>query len=370
MISRPRPISRKPVPATRSQPHLRKSVTSLGFLLLAVFALTPFALAEEDTAPLALRGLDPVRLVEGEEVEGEDDLTAVHNGYRYLFHEEATREVFEADPERYRIQNQTCPVVLGATLDPALFAVYDGKIWAFATEECVEEFHRDPELYVEGVVEYEKQAAQQASEGSGPRKVALVVYEGVELLDFAGPGEVFAAADRGRAFDVFTVGPSREPITSQGFVEITPSYAFADAPAPDVVVVPGGGVRSLIGDSKALDWLRRVSGEAEVVMSVCNGALVLARAGLLDGLEATTHHGSLGALRRVAPTATVHDDRRFVDNGRVVTAAGVSAGIDAALHLVARLVGEDEARQTARYMEYPWQPGSGEESPGRIAEAP
>lgn len=366
MTSRHRPILRKPAPATHSRPHLRTTVTSLGFLLLAVFALTPFALAEEDAAPLALRGLDPVRLLQGEEVGGEEDLAVVHNGYRYLFGEEATREVFEGDPERYRIQNQTCPVVLGATPDPALFAVYDGKIWAFATEECVEEFHRDPDLYVEGVMEYENQAG----EDTRRRRVALVIYEGVELLDFAGPGEVFAATGHGRTFDVFTVGPSREPVTSQGFVEITPSYSFADAPAPDVVVVPGGGVRSLTDEPKALDWLRRVSGEAEVVMSVCNGALVLARAGLLDGLEATTHHASLGALRQVAPTATVHDDRRFVDNGRVVTAAGVSAGIDAALHLVARLLGEAEARRTARYMEYPWQPDGEEEPPGRVAEAP
>lgn len=345
----------------RMVPLPPRSLQVLAIFSLSILLFVPaLGAADEEPAPLALKGLDPVRLVAGDEVEGSEDLTVTHRGFQYRFAGEETRAAFEKEPERFRIQNETCPVVPGATIDPALFAVHDGKIWAFASERCVEEFNLDPDLYAEDILEYDEQAAQEP----GPRTVAIVVYPGVELLDFAGPGEVFASANHGRSFEVFTVGPSKEPITSQGFLQVVPTHTFSDAPEPDVVVVPGGGARSLIEDPTAMDWLRRVSAEAEVVMSVCNGALVLARAGLLDGLEATTHHNALEALRRAVPTAKVHGDRRFVDNGRVVTAAGVSAGIDASLHLVARLLGESEARQTARYMEYPWAPESGETAAG------
>lgn len=338
-------------------PDRRSHLRLLPVLGLLVLLLVPaLGRAEQEPAPLALKGLDPVRLVAGDEVEGSEELAFTHRGFEYRFSTAETRAAFEREPERFRIQNQSCPVSPGATIDPALFAVHDGKIWAFASEGCVEEFKLDPDLYAEDILEYDERATL----GPGPRKVAILVYPGVELLDFAGPGEVFASANHGRAFEVFTVGLSKEPITSQGFLQVVPTHTFSDAPEPDVVVVPGGGARSLIESPTAMDWLRRVSAEAEVVMSVCNGAFVLARAGLLDGLEATTHHNGLEALRRAVPTATVHGDRRFVDNGRVVTAAGVSAGIDASLHLVARLVGESEARQTARYMEYPWAPENGE----------
>jgi transcriptional regulator GlxA family with amidase domain len=104
------------------------------------------------------------------------------------------------------------------------------------------------------------------------------------------------------------------------------------------------------------DWIKARSQEAELVLSVCTGALLLAKAGLLDGLEATTHHGAMELLRQVAPKTTVHADRRFVDSGRVNCSAGVAAGIDMSLHVVGRLLGSEVAEKTARQMEYPWQP--------------
>lgn len=190
----------------------------------------------------------------------------------------------------------------------------------------------------------------------GPRKVAIVLFPGVELLDFAGPGEVFAAArgPKGRAFEVLTVAASRAPLTSQRFLSITPTYTFDDCPAPDIVVIPGGDVPD---DDLALRaWVLACSRQAEVVMSVCNGAGVLAAAGLLDGLEVTSHHGVLEYVQMLAPKATFVSNRRFVDHGRIFTAAGVSAGIDGALQVVSRLVGEKSARATAEYMEYDWRP--------------
>lgn len=314
-------------------------------LALLLLTVTPMAAEEGASAPLALEGLDPVLLVQGEETEGQEDLTATHAGYRYRFANAKTHETFEAEPGRYAIQNETCPVYPGATLDPSLFVVHEGRIWSFATENCVEEFKTEPARFLADLEKHEEEAEE-------PRTVAVMVFDGVELLDFAGPGEVFAAADHGRAFEVFTVGPSKEPVTSQGFVRVTPAHSVADAPRPDVLVIPGGDVRSLLSSPETMAWIEKVAEEAEVVMSVCNGAFVLARAGLLDGLEATTHHASLASLQKAVPSATVHDDRRFVDNGRIVTAAGVSAGIDMALWVVGQMFGSDAARKTQKLMEY------------------
>lgn len=195
------------------------------------------------------------------------------------------------------------------------------------------------------------------------RNVAIVVFDGVELLDFAGPTQVFAAAaDFGAvggkpAFRVYTVARTKEPIVSHGILRIVPEYSIDDAPPPDIVVLPGGDARPLIDDPRFVDWVKRNGARADVVsMSVCTGAFVLGKAGLLDGRSATTWYDAIDRLRRAVPAAKVEDGRRFIDEGRVLTTAGVSAGIDGALHLVARLLGRAVADRTARYMEYRWTP--------------
>jgi len=193
------------------------------------------------------------------------------------------------------------------------------------------------------------------------RNVAIVLYEGVELLDFAGPGEVFAAASRiasvpgaDPAFHVYTVASSKSPIVSQGFLKVTPDYSIDEAPHPDILVLPGGSSANLTNDERFMTWVKKTIEGAEVSFSVCTGAFVLAKAGALDGKNATTWFGATERLRQMVPKATVLDGRRFIDEGRIVTTAGVSAGIDGALHLVARLAGRAVADQTARYMEYHW----------------
>jgi putative intracellular protease/amidase len=188
------------------------------------------------------------------------------------------------------------------------------------------------------------------------RNVAIVIYPDVELLDFAGPGEVFAASHSkaGHLFHVYTVAESLEPCSSMGFLKVTPQYTFENCPKPDIVVVPGGHVP--LNSVKLRDWVRAQSKDAELMMSVCNGALVYASAGLLKGLEVTTHRSALQNLALTEPEARVYTNRRFVDNGRVMTSAGISAGIDGALHVVGRLCGEETAWETARYMEYDWRP--------------
>jgi transcriptional regulator GlxA family with amidase domain len=136
-----------------------------------------------------------------------------------------------------------------------------------------------------------------------------------------------------------------------------PHFTIADCPPAEILVVPGGyGSRALLADGELLGWVRRRDAEAELTLSVCTGALVLGAAGLLDGLEATTHQGALDELRRWAPAATIRPEARIVDNGRIILSGGISAGIDMSLHVVARLLGMEKAVETARYMEYDWRP--------------
>jgi putative intracellular protease/amidase/YHS domain-containing protein len=306
--------------------------------------LRPAARAAAGGQPLnkavALKGLDPVLLTEGKEVKGKPDLSVTREGFRYLFADAANRAKFEKDPERYEIQfHGQCAVMPGARSDPSLFVVYKGYIYAFGGEQCMDSFQDRPGEFVR------------------PRKnVALFVFDGMEILDFAGPAEVFSSAGKGRAFHVYTVGVTKDPITSQGLITTAPRFTIADCPKPDLIVVPGGNTRAVAKDPRVLDWLRQRAPETEVTLSVCTGAFVLANAGLLNGKAATTHWGSVERLREQFPKVAVQDDRRFVDNGKVVTAAGVSAGIDAALHVVDRLLGRLTARETARYMEYDWRP--------------
>jgi putative intracellular protease/amidase len=193
------------------------------------------------------------------------------------------------------------------------------------------------------------------------RNVAIVVYENVQPLDWTGPYEVyndagnFAAVNSEKAFNVYTVSKTAEPLNAQG-LKIVPSYSIENAPRPDIVVFPGGPAGKIHDDPVFFAWAEKAAKEAEIAQSVCTGAFVLAKAGLLDGLEVTTFHGAIDSLQRQYPKAMVKNGRRFVDNGRVVTTAGISAGIDGSLHVVARLLGRRIADQVATYMEYHWSP--------------
>lgn len=194
------------------------------------------------------------------------------------------------------------------------------------------------------------------------RNVAILIFPEVEVLDFCGPFEVFSVASRfagPAAFHVFTVA-EKGPVIARNGLSVNPHYSLGDCPAPDVLLVPGGqGTRAEMHNGPLIEWIKTKSQGAELILSVCTGALLLAKAGLLDGLEATTHHCTIDLLRQLAPNTTVHADRRFVDNGRVVCSAGIAAGIDMSLHVVARLAGAEVAVKTAQQMEYPWNPSAG-----------
>lgn len=188
------------------------------------------------------------------------------------------------------------------------------------------------------------------------KNVAILVFDEVEVLDFAGPFEVFAVTDEllnHAVFHTFTMSLKPGTVRARNGLKIVPDFTLENCPAPHVLVIPGGaGTRPLLHMPALHEWLRTRARHCEIVLSVCTGALVLARAGLLNGLRATTHHQCLDELRAISSAIEIAADERFVDNGKVITAAGISAGIDASLHVVERLVGRDAADTTAAYMEY------------------
>ncbi|MEO0731957.1 MAG: DJ-1/PfpI family protein [Bacteroidota bacterium] len=188
------------------------------------------------------------------------------------------------------------------------------------------------------------------------KKVAIYLQDNVEILDFAGPMEVFLVA----GFEVYTVATTSAPLKAMHTLAITPDYSLADAPAPDILVFVGGGDVAAAKNPQVKAWAQQMAATAELQFSVCTGAYFLAEAGLLDQRVATTYHLSIPQLASAYPQIDVRENVRFVDNGEVVTTAGISAGIDGALHVVAKLKGTRYARWVAEAMEYDkWIPEEG-----------
>jgi len=189
-----------------------------------------------------------------------------------------------------------------------------------------------------------------------PRRIAVFLFPDVEELDFAGPWEVLSSWARGwpdDGIETFTLARERGPIRCAKGLTVVPDHDWSSAPAFDLLVVPGGrGTRPMLADARVIAWVRDVADRGTMIASVCTGALVLAKAGLLDGKPATTHHGSLALLRELGREIDVQPEARFVDNGSILTASGVSAGIDLALHLIVRMHSIDRARQLRRHIQY------------------
>ncbi|MES2296608.1 MAG: DJ-1/PfpI family protein [Pseudomonadota bacterium] len=183
-------------------------------------------------------------------------------------------------------------------------------------------------------------------------RVAVLMFDGVQDIDYAGPMEVFGQSGA----TIFTVGRSTDSLHSTYGVKITPDYDLEHAPQADVLLIPGGNVSPVMHDQKTLDWVRQRSGEVGTVLSVCTGAFILGQAGLLDGIKSSTIAGASAQLAKTFPKTQVVMDRRYVDNGKIVTTGGLSAGIDGALHVVAREAGRLRAEDVARGIEYEWHP--------------
>lgn len=193
------------------------------------------------------------------------------------------------------------------------------------------------------------------------RRVAIFIFNDVEVLDFCGPLEVFGVTQQDepqKPFEVVTVAAVPGVVMARNQLSVNPMYSFETCPPADMVLIPGGvGTRPLLQDATVLSWIQTQAKTAEYLLSVCTGALLLAKAGLLEGLAATTHHTTFDLLRQLAPNTDVREGDRVVDNGQIILSAGVSAGIDMSLYVVNKLCGDEAAIATATEMEYDWHPG-------------
>ena len=184
--------------------------------------------------------------------------------------------------------------------------------------------------------------------------VAILLFDHAEIIDFAGPWEVFGGA----GYKVFTVAEKTDPINAVFGQKITADYTFENSPRADVLLVPGGGVRDATNNPKLIKWVQENARDSQYVMSVCTGAFILAKAGLLDGLSATTVRGGIDRLATAGTNIKVVYDKRYVDNGKIITTAGLSSGIDGAFYLVSKMMGKGRAQRAALNIEYNWDPES------------
>ena len=198
-----------------------------------------------------------------------------------------------------------------------------------------------------------------------PLRVLILAFDGVEALDFAGPFEVFTTASRvsqrmrpGTAapFDVASVAHAQrgQPVQARAGLQLLANHTLADSPAADVLIVPGGVVDAPMASPDTLRWMADQAAGAKIVASVCTGAFLLAESGVVSNDAVTTHWEDIAELRERFPSLDVREGVRWVDNGRIVSSAGISAGIDMSLHLVERLAGRELAKRTARQMDYEW----------------
>jgi transcriptional regulator GlxA family with amidase domain len=195
------------------------------------------------------------------------------------------------------------------------------------------------------------------------KQTGIVVFEDVEVLDFCGPFEVFSVTrlneqrrrEEPSPFNVFLVAETKSRLVAAGGMKVFPDYDLDDCPALDILVVPGGwGTRKEMNNERLLRWIADRSRQVKILTSVCTGALLLGKAGLLDGKRATTHWRSLDWMQELFPKTHVEKQLHFVEDGALFTSAGISAGIDMALKVVARYFGDAIARATAKHMEYPF----------------
>jgi transcriptional regulator GlxA family with amidase domain len=195
------------------------------------------------------------------------------------------------------------------------------------------------------------------------KQTGIVVFEDVEVLDFCGPFEVFSVTrlneqrrrEEPSPFNVFLVAETKSLLVAAGGMKVFPDYDLDDCPALDILVVPGGwGTRKEMNNERLLRWIADRSRQVKILTSVCTGALLLGKAGLLDGKRATTHWRSLDWMQELFPKTHVEKQLHFVEDGALFTSAGISAGIDMALKVVARYFGDAIARAAAKHMEYPF----------------
>lgn len=186
-------------------------------------------------------------------------------------------------------------------------------------------------------------------------KVGILMFDEVQIIDFAAPYEVFGHA----RFEIYTVSATGKPITTAMGLKVTPDHSFSSLPEMDAILIPGGNVSIVRKNEQVQNWLKAQHGKVDHVLSVCTGSDIIAETGLLNGLNATTFHRNLDDLANDFPEINVLDDQRYVDNGKIITSAGLSSGIDASLYLVSKVNGIESAKTIAAFIEYDWKQNDG-----------
>ncbi len=311
----------------------------LSLALAGVLSALGFAQIER---PIVLKGLDPISLADGQEVAGKAEFSTTFGRFKYLFSSAENKAKFDGAPSSYGVQrNGKNLTVVTEVGEPDFFLVDDHKIYLVRNQGQLDSAKKDPKRYTDRFKD--------------AKSIAILVFPGVQIIDYSGPYEVFGQA----GYDVFLVSETGEPMRTTMGQNIIPDYKFAECPTPTVLLTPGGRVPSKAQpDNPNVAFVKQMSGMAKYTLSVCNGAFWLANAGLLDGKEATTFYGLVDALRDNFPKIKVTPETRFTDNGNIMTTSGLSSGIDGALRLVGKLDGEPAARSVAYNMEYNYQPNS------------
>lgn len=188
------------------------------------------------------------------------------------------------------------------------------------------------------------------------RSVGILIFEDAEVLDFAGPFEVFSVASQVHdytLFDVFTIGKTKEPISAVNGLMVLPDYTFENCPKTDILIISGGqGTGPLVEDKETLEWVNKMHLTTEKTVSICSGSRILGTLGLLNGLDYCTHHLVYEDMEKMVPTGIPQKDKRYTNSGKIYTTGGISAGIDASFHIVEKIHGTKVAEATAKYMEY------------------
>lgn len=188
------------------------------------------------------------------------------------------------------------------------------------------------------------------------RNVAILLFNDAEVLDFAGPFEVFSVASQVhdfKLFNVFTIAQSKKPISAVNGLKVVPDYSIENHPKFDILIIPGGqGTTPLLEEKEVIDWVKTVHSTTEITMSICSGSRILGVLGLLDNLEYCTHHQVYDDMKKIVPTGMPQKHKRYINVGKIHTTGGISAGIDASFDIVEKLHGKKVAEATAKYMEY------------------
>ncbi|ELR69152.1 Transcriptional regulator, AraC family protein [Fulvivirga imtechensis AK7] len=188
------------------------------------------------------------------------------------------------------------------------------------------------------------------------KNVGIFIFDDAEVLDFAGPFEVFSVTSELNSyelFNVFTISSSKEPVKAVNGLSVNPDYDFTHHPQIDILIISGGGgTRRLIKNREILNWIFPIIENAEYTLSICSGARILGELGLLDNKPYCTHHEVYDHMKEIAPTGIPHPELRYIQTERIFTSGGISAGIDLSFHVIEQLLGDDVANKTAAYMEY------------------